>query len=361
MAKTLFPLYVEKYFPQYVLSVVERLNGRSLNNQIPFLFRQLLTPQFSADGRFATILAKYESVAADVVALGSPVPLKSRDSITTYVGEIPKIGVKRSIDEVQMKNIDNMIAQNRPEGDIVRAIFNDVPFVINAIDERIEDLFLSMFSTGVGVTTNNVGTGVRLDMHYLSANQFGVATVWSNAAANPVNDIIRVFEKAEQDGNVIRHFYADNTLLGYLYSNTQIRGLFGFQQNYVGGGSNVPILSFEQLADLFQRRWGVTLHRVSRSTPTEINGTRASHKAWQDGMGVFACDDRVGDLVYTSTAEETRPIEGVTYQMANDYTLVSQYSENEPIVEFTKSQAMVVPVVNNADRIYTLDSKTVQS
>lgn len=361
MNKSLFPLYVEKYFPQYVVSVVERLNGRSLNNNIPFLFNQLLTPQYSADGRFATILAKYETLAADVVALGSPLPLKSRDSLQTYVGDIPKIGVKRSLNEVQMKNIDNMIAQNRPEGDIANAIFNDVPFVINAVDERIEDLFLSMFSTGVGVTTNNVGIGIRLDMHYLAENQFGVATIWSDPNATPVNDITNVLDKAEKDGNVIRHFYADNTLLGYLYANEQIRGLFGFQQNYVGGGSNVPLLSFEQLADLFMRRWNIELHRVVRSTRTEINGQRTNHKAWKDGMGVFACDDRVGDLVYTSTAEETRPVQGVAYQMANSYTLVSQYSENDPIIEFTSSQAMVVPVVNNADRIYTIDSKTVQA
>ena len=361
MEKSLYPQYVEKYFPQYVVSVVERLNGRSLNNQIPFLFIQLLTPQYSADGRFATILAKYESLAADVVALGSPLPLKSRDSMQTYVGEIPKIGVKRTLDEQQMKNIDNMIAQGRPEGDIANAIFSDIPFVINAVDERIEDLFLSMFSTGLGVTTNNVGTGVRLDMHYLTENQFGVSTVWSDPDATPVNDITKVFDKAENDGNVIRHFFADNTLLGYLYANTQMRGLFGFQQNYVGGGSNVPLLAFEQLADLFMRRWSIELHRVVRSTRTEINGQRTNHKAWKDGMGVFACDDRVGDLVYTSTAEETRPVPNVTYQMANPYTLVSKYGDNDPIIEYTASQAMVVPVVNNADRIYTIDSKTVQA
>ena len=69
----------------------------------------------------------------------------------------------------------------------------------------------------------------------------------------------------------------------------------------------------------------------------------------------------MGDLVYSSTAEETRPIEGVSYQMANGYTLVSQYSEQEPLMEFTKAQAMVVPVINNVDRIYTLDTKTIQA
>ncbi len=362
MNESLFPQQVEKYFPNYVLSITEYLNGRSLNNrEIPFLFRQLLTPRYSADGRWAAISAQYQNVAADIVALGSETPLKSRDSLMTYVGEIPKLAMKRSMNEVEMKNIDNMIAQNRPEEDIVNRIFSDVPVVINGIDERLEDLFLSMFSTGIGLATNNIGQGVRIDMHYITENQRGVNTVWSNPAANPINDVVGILDKADSDGNSIRFAYADDTALRALYNNSEIRGLFGFQQNYVGGGSNVPALSFDQMRDLFRRQWGAELVRVARTTRTEVNGKRSTHKAWKNGMVVFCCDERVGDLVYTSTAEETRPVEGVRYQMANGYTLVSQYSEQEPLMEFTKAQAMAIPVINNVDRIYTLDTLTVQA
>ena len=362
MNESLFPQQVEKYFPNYVLSITEYLNGRSLNNrEIPFLFRQLLTPRYSADGRWAAISAQYQNVAADIVALGSETPLKSRDSLMTYVGEIPKLAMKRSMNEVEMKNIDNMISQNRPEEDIINRIFSDVPVVINGIDERLEDLFLSMFSTGIGLATNNIGQGVRLDMHYLTGNQHGVGTLWTNPDAHPVDDIVGILDQANNEGNAIRFAYADDTALRALYTNSEIRGLFGFQQNFVGGGSNVPTLSFNQMHDLFQRQWGTTLVRVARTTRTEVNGKRSTHKAWKNGMVVFCCDERVGDLVYTSCAEETRPVEGVRYQVANGYTLVSQYSEQEPLMEFTKAQAMAVPVINNVDRIYTLDTTTVQA
>jgi hypothetical protein len=357
MTTSLFPQYVEKFFPNYVLSVVEKLNGRSLNNQIPFLFPTLLTPQFSADGRWASITAKYHSIAADVVALGSPLPLKSRDSLATWVGEIPKIGVKYSLNEVEMKNIDAMVAQNRPETDIVNRIFSDVPKAINGIDERIEDIFLSMLSTGVGLTSHNIGEGIRIDMHYQDENKFGVAKAWSDATAKPIDDLQKVFDKATlTDGHIIRHLYADDTFFRALYSNEQIRGLFGFRQNFVGGGANVPNLSFAQLQELFRSQWNIEIHRVVRATPTEINGVKQSHKAWANGVAALVCDDRIGDLVYTSTAEETRPVAGVAYQMANEYTLVSQYANNEPLVEFTSAQAMVVPVINNVDRIYLLNS-----
>jgi hypothetical protein len=356
MNPSLFIAYIERYFPNYVASVSERLNGRSLTNQIPFLFLQLLMPRFTADSRWQSVSALYKGVAADVIALGSPTPLKSRDSINTYSGELPKIGTKRSLNEVEMKNIESMIAQNRPIAEIVNRIFSDVPFVINAVDERLEDIFLSMLSTGKGVATNNESISVEFDMHFLAENKRGCTLAFSNASATPITDITtKIMDKADADGNAIRFCYADDTALRNMYKNTEVRNYFGFQREYPG---TIPTLSLAQMESLFQSIWGVELRRVARNTRTEVNGKVTSHKAWKDGNMTFTCDEIVGDLVYTSTAEENHPVTGVAYQKANDYTLVSQYSEQEPLMEYTKSQAMAVPVINNVERIYTLDTKT---
>ena len=361
MTQSIYQQYIDKLFPNYVASVVERLDGRSLQNQIPFLFNELLNPEYSADARWASIVGKYENVSADIVALGSSTPKKSRDILQTYMGDIPKIAVKRELTEQDMKAIDSMIERGLPLATIVNRIFADVPFVINAIDERIEDLFLSMLSTGVGRATNNIGQGVNFDMHYFTENKFGAKAVWSGSTAKPMDDITRLMDKAENDGNSVRYIFADNTALNWLYNNEQVRGLFGFQQNYVGGGANVPALSFDQLSAMFMSRFGIELRRVSRSTRTEVNGQRTTHKAWADGRLVFTCDAQVGSLVYTPTAEENHQSAGATYTKANAYTLVSKFSDEDPVTEWTKAQAMVVPVINTVDRIYTLDPTQVQA
>lgn len=70
----------------------------------------------------------------------------------------------------------------------------------------------------------------------------------------------------------------------------------------------------------------------------------------------FTCYDNLGDLFWTNVAEATRPVAGVTYQSADEYILASRYSTNDPLREFTSSQAMVVPILNNVDAIYSLDS-----
>ena len=58
------------------------------------MYKDLLEPVYSADGRWSSILAEYTRVAADVVSLDSELPLKSRDAIETAHGEIPKMGMK---------------------------------------------------------------------------------------------------------------------------------------------------------------------------------------------------------------------------------------------------------------------------
>lgn len=358
MDKSFYFDYVQKYFPQLVLSIVERINGQRVG-QLPYLYRTLLTPRFTADTRWASVLAEYTRVAADVVELSSELPLKSRDTIETAHGDIPKIGMKLALGEKEMKDIDAMLAQPNLFGlnQVIQTMFNDVPRVIEGVYERIEDIFLSELSTGVGLSSNNDGKGVRVDVGYYAANQFTSTTPWaSSTAVDAEVDIQQVYDKAIEDNNSITDVYADDTALHALYKNDKMRGLYAFDQGFAGALSNVPVLDLQKLQTLFRTKWNTELHRVYRKTKTEINGKKQNHSAWQKGMMTFVCDSQLGTLVYTNCAEQTRPVSGVTYQMADDFILASRYSTNDPLQEITASQAMVVPIINNVDRIYTLDT-----
>ena len=43
------------------------------------------------------------------------------------------------------------------------------------------------------------------------------------------------------------------------------------------------------------------------------------------------------------------------------YILVSKFSKNDPLEEFTKAEARVLPVVTQVDRIWQLDTTEVQA
>lgn len=361
MEQSLYLEYVSKNFPLLVTSVAEKLNDKR-NAALSYLYRDLLTPEFSVDGRWASVLAKYTRVTADVVALDSSLPIKSRDAVELVNGEIPKMGIKMYMTENQMKAVDSLISQNgsgRFTSTIINNIFQDLPKCIDSIYETIEAIFQSELSSGIGLAPKSSGTGVRIDLKFKNDNKKGVTAAWNTANGKAIDDIQRIFDKAEEDGNVITDIWADDTWLKAFYSNDQAKQQYAFNMGFVG--SNIPVLALEQAQDVVRRKWGAELHRVARTFKTELNGTRSNAKSWANGVASFTCDTKIGSLVWTNTVESTRPKEGVVYDTVDDFILLSKYAENDPWREYTASQAMVVPILNNVDRIYLLDSQTVQA
>lgn len=365
MNKSFYAEYADKYFGNLVLSIVERLNEKR-TNALTYLYRDMLVPTFSADGTWQSIIADYTRVAADVVALDSELPLKSRDSIEVAHGYLPKLGMKLFLTEKQMDDLDTMLAKGLPINQVIQAMFADVPRCIEGIYERIEEMFLAELSSGVAITNHNVGTGVRLDIGYLDANKFtAIDTVWKNDVTGAYNsdalildDMEQIFDKALADQNTITDIFCDDYALRAMYRNNQFKQQYAFNQDFVG--SNIPTLDFDKAAQVVMTKWGATLHRVARKIKTEVNGIKRTHSPWAEGRIIFTCSPVVGNLVYGNLAENSRRVANVTYQEADNFILASRYSDNDPLREFTSAQAKVVPIIQNVDQIYSLDPKNVQ-
>lgn len=386
MAQSFYFEYFSKTYPDLVTAIVEKLNGKN-TGALSYLYKTLLEPSYSTDGRWSSITAEYTRVAADVVSLNSSLPVKSRDSIEVAQGKIPKIGMKLGLEEKQMKDIDNMIASyqrnrmifeqrrgNMPEaqrismegrlkselGRIMNEIFQDTRRSIESIWERNEDIFLEELSSGFGLAEHNNGNGLRMNMGFKAENQFNPTALWNTDTATPLDDIQKIFDKAIEDQNTITDVYLDDTALQLLYNSKQVREQYAFNKGVsVSGIAGVPALDLAKINEIFRTKWEVTVHRVARKIKTEINGVKNSHSPWKKGAMTFVCDEIVGSLVWTDTAEANRQVEGTVYQTVDEYILVSKYAQHDPIKEITASQAMVVPILNNVDRIYTLDTQTV--
>lgn len=368
MEQSLFFQYVQRYFPQLVLSITERLNGKDATMALTYLYRNLLTPRYSVDGRWETLTGEYTRVAADVVAMDSSLPLKKRDSLTKATGDIPKVGMELYLNEKQLSDLDAMIAQNIDVNQIVAAIFEDTPKVITGVYERLELMFLQGLSTGValiepGATDgDNVGTGVRVDYGFLPANQFGVAIPWAGnpTTATPLNDIKRMMDKIRLDGRNVSVCYTDPVTVDALLATDQVKQLYAFQVGFVGG--NIPAPSLEQANAAIRARYGFTIQVVDRSIRTERDSVQSTVRPWKEGMLTFAPSGPIGALTWTRLAEMNHPVQNVAYQTTDSFLLVSKYRTNRPSLrEYTASQARVVPVITNVDRIYQIDSKTVQA
>src|SRR5690606_2070977 len=166
MEQSLFRQYVDKWFMPLILGVVNLINGTE--NPIIYYHKRMLSRKYSPTMKWGSLGSNGRTVAADVVALNSPLPLKRRDSAKKAEGDIPKLGMKLYLDEKTLQELDLLDLQNadgRMTDQILKLLFADTRKCIVGIDEQLEGMFLQALSSGMTVIgdENNTGTGIRLD------------------------------------------------------------------------------------------------------------------------------------------------------------------------------------------------------
>ncbi|RUT68685.1 hypothetical protein D0817_20205 [Flavobacterium cupreum] len=354
MNQSLFVQFIA-YFKAIAKTIEEKVNGKK--TELTYLYKEMLTEELSVDLQWKSLTVNSNIVAADVVALDSALPLKKRDSFGAASGDIPKMGMKLQLTEKQMTDIDVLKARNVETAVLVDKIFQDQVKCTMGVHEKLEFIFLQGLSTGVGLVEdeNNVGTGVRVDYGYLSANKFGASVVWSDPNSKPIDDINRIKKIARSKGDVVKLMYMSDTAFDKFASNQQTREQYAFSQNFVG--SAIPVPDIEQVNSMMQRKFGLSIVIVDRTVTTERDGVRTVNTPWAVNNIIFLTSPKVGKLAYGILAEETRKSPKVMYEKSGSFILLKKWSTEEPFAEFTSSQALVLPVINNVSSIYLLNSE----
>ena len=309
--------------------------------------------------KFESLIGRGSISAADVVAVDSPLPLKKRDSISKSEGDIPKIGMKLSLRESEMNNVDTMIAldQGNTTKQVVQLLFGDVKKCIHGVHARLEILALQALSTGViSVTSeNNTGTTNRLEFAIPSANRSGATVKWeTSGTAKPLDDIEAIQAKARKKGDKLKYILMSPTSFNQFKKTTQVLERYAAYLNLAGTKTVVPSLA---KANMFMLEdYAMEIVIVDSSVQIEKNGKKTAITPWEEGKVTFLNSMEVGDLAYGTCAEERRPVAGVAYEKADDIMLISKFSTNEPLAEFTAVQAYAIPVLNDVESIYQLNS-----
>jgi len=366
MVQSAFIKWLDKYFKGIVVKTVETLNGKPNEAALTYMFKTMLRKEFSITGKWETINTLNTRVSADVVAMDSSLPLKRRDSIKKASGDIPKIGMELWLNETQLTELDTLVATKVDDKIILAKLFQDLPRVITGVYELTERMFLEGLSTGLVSLTEdkNTGTLIRLDYGYLDENKFGVSILWDNTTAKPLDDLAAVLKKAKHtDGNTITDVYMDDITFDKFVKTNQVKEYFAFSIGFFGDKTIVPIPTQEKINAALKadNKYKFEIHIVDRTVIVEKRGKRTTVTPWSEGKVILTTSKEVGVLTYARLAEQNRPVEGVSYQTADEYILVSKYRNNSPLAEHTTSQARVVPVICNVEQIYLVDTKVVQA
>lgn len=356
MKKSLFLQIVDKYFAPVVRKLTEVINGKKEEETL--FHKTMLDEEYSPDLKWEATELQGSIVAADVVALDSRLPLKKRDAIKQAAGKIPKVGIKFRKDESDIVALNTMIATGSTEEAVARKVLNDVPRAIRGVDHRVEIMFQQGLSTGLMLATDaETATGVRATFGYKAENQFHcTAGAWGSGTEEPINDIQQLFDKAEADGASIELVMMSKAYFNHLRKSASGKLLVANDKGQTV--TNIDTLGKPtpaQMLEALEAEFSATFRVVSSTFKIEHeDGTRETVRPWEQGNVVGLTSAKVGRLVYGRLAEETNPVDGVSYEKSGSYVLVSKYSKNEPLREFTTAQAFVLPVIDGGENVYVL-------
>lgn len=361
MVQSQFVEYIRKIFPR-LQNVVDTVNGKRNGEQKrTYLHKTMLRKVYSADQKWSNAAVNTTYVAADMVSMNSPLPIKSRDAIAHANGSLPKIGMKKIMFESDINAVNIMKAQGAEWTNIASKLTSDPIACSVGIDEQNEANFLTGLSNGIVAVEdeNNTGTALRINFGYLPENCFGVET--QNELT--LDDIKRVLANADNNGDTII------TIAIALSTYNKLRQTQGAKElvaNYRGqtfdSSTKLPVPT----ASLFDEAFaddnnGVRFLKIDRSIISEKNGKRKPYKPWNPNKLIFLTTEEVGALVWGTLAEKTNPVEGVVYSTVDEYKLISRYRTTEPFTETTSGQALVLSVIENVDQIYSLDISEAQA
>ena len=354
MNSSLFLKYVLSFFPK-LKKLIEKINGKR-KNELTYLHKDttILRRVYSTDNKWEADTVDTSYVAADYVAIDSPVPLKARDRISVANGKLPKIGMKKHLKESQIIALRMMEAQGGQTAEIRRKLAQDPVSCSVGIDERNEYSFLYGLSNGyVAVRDDdNPKELLRISYQYLEDNKLGIN---STKEGLTVDDLKNTIDRAASDGNTIIQFWIAKTAFDALKKTQGAKELVAtYNGQSYDSNTKLPTPTTSKFQEAFEDETGVTFRIINRTVRLEEDGVRRSVKPWNKNMVIGVCNTMIGALVYGQVAEATNRVNGVTYQQI-DYKLISQYSTTDPLMETTAIQAYCLPVVEDVDTIYQID------
>lgn len=355
MEASIFKDIIGKIFPKLAKKITEKVNDKE--GEIQYEHKKYLKKDFSPDMKFESLSSNTSIVAADVVTLDSELTLKKRGSYASATGEIPKIGMIKALNESMLQALKNLTARGKKEAEIAQKLFKDAVDSVKGVQERLDMMFLQALSTGVTLVdeNTNTGEGIRIDFGIPEENQLGAITkVWTDADATPIDDIENVISKARSNGHILKYMFIDKVTYNAFKLNAQVKaafaGLMKINVDYIFRVTN------EELQNYLIQEHGLQLIVINKVCQIEKGGKKVAVEPWEKGMVTFTTTTDLGTLTYGELAEVDHPVAGVEYSVVDDFILVSMFRTNNPLKENTSVQALAIPVIDNVDSIYLLDT-----
>jgi len=310
---------------------------------------------------FTSVIGKSRiEAAASIVNRSSGAPLRSRNNLQRYQGEIPAIKEKFGMREEDYRDFLALQALSLDDAtkkqQLLDFLFNDIQKAGNAAVKRLDIMVLEAVSTGmISLTVENNPDGIiltdPLDLLMPDANKGTVNVSWGTpATAIPITDLNTVVNYALAAGKSFEKILMSRaTFLKFAKCKEVVDSLISF--NSLGKGASVATI--ERVNEYLIANLLPFIEIVDQVIGVEKDGAIISLRPFKDENISFIPSGQLGLIKNAVAIEQLSPVEHVNYATFNR-ALLSKWQENDPWAEFTGVELNAFPALEAIDNIYFL-------
>lgn len=337
----------------------------------PYYYPTLFPPQESYSLTWKALAAQSGlRIAADLVARGATIDAKTREAIARIQGDIPKIAVKRTMEEDQLNEYDIMVAMTSSDPDLRRIVevwAEDTKFCWEAVQARLEWMALQTISTGKIKLdkTNNTSVLTEFSVDYdlpdghTLGYQTGSAAWTSGGSAKPLSvDFKNVVAKANAKGIYPKYAFMS---LDTFATFAEIEEVKKASASFAVNALNVAMTpskeqvnsAMKSLAYLKGLEIVVIDQNITIETP---DGKRTDNgNPFAANVVLFAESKVMGKTFWKKPADLS--LQGsAAIKALNGHTLIKKFAEEEPIQEITMGLANAFPAWLCSDRCFLMST-----
>ena len=303
-------------------------------------------------------------IAGDIIARGASGDAKSRDAISKIQGDIPKVFIKRYMDDNELDAYQTYIGlANTDQARLVELWADDTKFCFDGVNNRIEWIALRSISTGkVTLTLENNGqivTEYDLDYQVPADQKYGYqVAAWSDVdtAAPITRDFKKVVEDARKKGINLKHAFMNLDTFAKLSATKEVIKLCA---SYAANVIDLPYIpSVEQVNKTLKQLpylRGLQIHVIDQDITIETpDGARTTANPFADDAVTFTEAAVLGNTYWKMPAD-MKVTGSSAIKAMNGLTLVKKFAEEEPLKEVTIGLANALPTWQGANRAVLFD------
>lgn len=295
-------------------------------------------------------------VAAHVISYDAKAPEAGRKAIETKYFDIPKIVQSRRKTEKEI--LDHRALRAMIGNDaVIEDYFNDIDFVYDSVQARLEWYALQALSTTkLQLTTTNNPLGIvnetEIDFGVPTANKKCVSVVWNTsnvATMDPMLDFQTVVSAAKLLGIRFSRILMDFTAYSLMVAATKFKAYFANTALSVTAPMSLAIIN-QRLAEYFLPQISI----IDTSVGIENKaGTITATNPWSSTHITFIPDVQCGSMFNGPIAEQLEKPDGILLSQRGNVSM-SIRREYNPVSVLTKGECNAFPSWSNVDKCFSL-------